>query len=139
MFNVAIMKISIDTKEDSHDEIKKVIKMLQNLVGNSQEIFINQPISESSDTEATGSQFDNIFGDTSSSTQETKTTETTQEAQSEETTESAESTESTEDLFAELFSEEELKKMDEADIKNKEEGEDLEVKPKGKKYSIEFY
>jgi hypothetical protein len=27
------MKISIDTKEDSHDDIRKVIKMLQHLVG----------------------------------------------------------------------------------------------------------
>ncbi|MBI2652387.1 hypothetical protein HYX00_02875 [Candidatus Woesearchaeota archaeon] len=124
------MKISIDTKEDSHDEIKKVIKMLQNLVGDSQEIFTNQPISESGSTETTGSPFANIFGDTSPS-QDTSTSPETEEA--------TESTESTEDLFAELFSEEELKKMDEADIKNKEEGEDLEVKPKGKKYSIEFY
>jgi hypothetical protein len=29
------MKITIDTKEDSHDDIKRVIKMLQNLVGDS--------------------------------------------------------------------------------------------------------
>jgi hypothetical protein len=29
------MKISIDTKEDSHDDIKKVIKMLEHLVGSS--------------------------------------------------------------------------------------------------------
>jgi hypothetical protein len=29
------MKISIDTKEDSHDDIKKVIKMLEHLVGQS--------------------------------------------------------------------------------------------------------
>lgn len=130
------MKISIDTKEDSHDEIKKVIKMLQNLVGDSQEIFTNQPISESGSTETTGSPFANIFGDTSPS-QDTSTSPETEEAA--ETEEATESTESTEDLFAELFSEEELKKMDEADIKNKEEGEDLEVKPKGKKYSIEFY
>jgi len=30
------MKIEIDTKHDSHEEIKKVISMLQHLVGNSQ-------------------------------------------------------------------------------------------------------
>ena len=27
------MKISVDTKEDSHEDIKKIIKMLQNFVG----------------------------------------------------------------------------------------------------------
>ncbi|MBI2653651.1 hypothetical protein HYX02_02455 [Candidatus Woesearchaeota archaeon] len=131
------MKISIDTKEDSHDEIKKVIKMLQNLVGDAQEVFINQPVSEQS-TETTGSPFANIFGDTSSSEAQSTTTETqetTQETQAE--TDASESTpQSTEDLFAELFSEEELKKMDE--VPAKEEGEE-EIKPKDKNFKIEFY
>ena len=36
------MKVSIDTKEDSYEEIRKVIKMLENLVGGSQEMFTNQ-------------------------------------------------------------------------------------------------
>ena len=122
------MKISVDTKEDSHGDIRKVIKMLQHLVGDNQEVFTNQPSSESG-TETAGSPFANIFGDTSS-TSETSTTasETTQE-----TTE--ETSQSTEDLFAELFSEEELKKMDTAKIKEEEE----EVKPKSKRASIEFY
>ena len=35
------MKIQIDTKEDSHEEIKKVIKMLSSLVGE-REIMSNQ-------------------------------------------------------------------------------------------------
>lgn len=35
------MKIQIDTKEDSHEEIRKVIKMLSSLVGD-QEIMSNQ-------------------------------------------------------------------------------------------------
>lgn len=34
------MKITIDTKEDSHEEIKKIIKMLSSLVG--EEDFTNQ-------------------------------------------------------------------------------------------------
>ena len=34
------MKITIDTKEDSHEEIKKIIKMLSSLVG--EEAFTNQ-------------------------------------------------------------------------------------------------
>ena len=130
MFNVTTMKISIDTKEDSHDEIKIVIKMLQNLVGDSQEIFTNEP------QEAAASPMANIFGDIASSpASETTTQETSQEAQEPQ----AEGTsESTEDLFAELFSEEELKKMNETEAKTEEEEE--EVKPaKGKKYGIEFY
>lgn len=35
------MKIQIDTKEDSHEEIRKVIRMLSSLVGE-QEIMSNQ-------------------------------------------------------------------------------------------------
>ena len=125
------MKISVDTKEDSHGDIRKVIKMLQHLVGDNQEVFTNQPSSESG-TETAGSPFANIFGDTSS-TSETSTTasETTQ------TQETAEETsQSTEDLFAELFSEEELKKMD---TSKTEEEEETEIKPKSKKYDIEFF
>ena len=34
------MKITIDTKEDSHEEIRKIIKMLSSLVG--EEAFTNQ-------------------------------------------------------------------------------------------------
>jgi hypothetical protein len=125
------MKISIDTKEDSHEEIKKVIKMLQNLVGESQEVFTNEPKVTSQEA----SPMANIFGDVLSQTQETRPEitqspqETTQEIQTEQS-------ESTEDLFAELFSEEELKKMDEADIKKDEEEEEVKAK---KKYNIEIY
>lgn len=131
------MKISIDTREDSHEEIRKVIKMLQSLVGDAQETFTNQ--SESSNPEAIGSPFANIFGDTSSipeaSTTASETTQETQETQSEETSQS------TEDLFAELFSEEEIKKMDASNVKNEGDKEDdeIEVKPKDKKYNIELY
>ena len=46
MFN---MKITIDTKEDSHEELRKVIKMLSSLVGD--EVMSNQG---------------NLFGDSSS-------------------------------------------------------------------------
>ena len=46
------MKISIDTKEDSHDDIRRAIKLLQNIIGNSQEVFTNQPIPDSN-TQAT--------------------------------------------------------------------------------------
>ena len=130
------MKISIDTKEDSHEDIKKVIMMLQNLVGNSQEVFTNQPFSDSS-AGTTGSLFGNIFGDSNAASQEASASaetqaspETAQEAQAEQTDQS------TEDLFAELFSEDELKKMD---ASPKDEDEEPEIKPKSKKPGIEFY
>lgn len=130
------MRITVDTQHDSHDDIKKVIKMLQHLVGDNQEIFTNQPeIAQ----EAAASPFQNIFGDASSTessaTSEATTSETAQEAQTEE------ASDSTEDLFAELFSEEELKNMDSANVKNEDakEDDDVEVKPKDKKYNIEFY
>ena len=125
----ATMRITVDTSHDSHDDIKKVIKMLQHLVGDSQEIFTNQP-----EAVQEISPMANIFGDLSAQPQ--ATAETTQAAQ--ETSE--ETSESTEDLFAELFSEEELKKMD-SKSKEEEEDEEEEVKPKAKdkKFGIEFY
>ena len=120
------MKIEINTKEDSHEEIKKVIKLLQHIVGDSQEIFTNEPQA----TQETASAFTNIFGDTitSPSTIPEIAEQATEETKQEETSES------TEDLFAELFSEEELKKMDVP-----KEEEEPEIKPKGKKYNIDFY
>ena len=132
------MKVSIDTKEDSHDEIKKVIKMLQNLVGDSQEIFTNQPVSESNPQEV-GSTFTNIFGDASALPQQSAASEVNQETTPEtaKEAETEETPQSTEDLFAELFSEEELKKMNEAEVKDEDEKE--EVKTKGNKYNIELY
>lgn len=134
MSNVTTMQISIDTKEDSHEEIKKVIKMLQNLVGDSQEIFTNEP----SVSQETASPIANIFGEASSSvaaSEANEAAETTQET--EEQAQTGETSQSTDDLFAELFSEEELKKMDASP--EKEEEEEPESKPKGKKPSIELY
>jgi len=125
------MKLTIDTKEDSHEEIKKVIKMLQNLVGDSEEMFSNQPVSDSSSS--VGSPFVNIFGDTSASTPEVQSSDSS----ASESPSTEQTSESTEDLFAELFSEEELKKME--PVKDEEIKEEEEPKPKGKKYDIELY
>ncbi|MBI2101868.1 hypothetical protein HYT53_04635 [Candidatus Woesearchaeota archaeon] len=123
------MKISIDTKEDSHEEIKKVIKMLQNLVGDSGEIFTNEP------SEAQASPIANIFGDATNLTQEPTTSSETIENTQAEATEP-----STDDLFAELFSEEEIKKMDVKKESEEEEESEEEVKSKkDKKYGIELY
>ena len=133
IFNVSNMKISIDTKEDSHEEIKKVIRMLQNLVGEVQETFTNQPESSS---EASVSPFANIFGDSSvPSSSPLSGTPLSPEASQE----TEDSSQSTDDLFAELFSEEELKKMDIKKESEDEEESEEEVKSKDKKYGIEFY
>lgn len=118
------MRISVDTSHDSHDDIRKVIKMLQHLVGDSQEIFTNQP-------QEAASPIANIFGDASA--QPINAAETSQESQPQAAQEAAEETsQSTEDLFAELFSEEELKNMDVPK-------EEPETKPKDKKHKIELY
>ncbi len=128
------MKISIDTKEDTHEDIKKVIKMLQHIVGDSQEIFTNQPAADSNI-----SPIANIFGDTSSASDSTNAGTPPAETPPQ----SAEETsQSTEDLFAELFNEEELKKMDtvkEEEDEDEEEETEAKSKSKSKKAEIEFY
>ena len=116
------MRITVDTSHDSHDDIRKVIRMLYHLIGESQEIFTNQsqPFQETSPIA-------NIFGNEKSPAEEVALSETNKES----ATEVEEKSESTEDLFAELFSEEELKKME--PVKEEEE-------PKTKKkYDIEMY
>ena len=126
------MKITIDTKEDSHDDIRRVIKMLQNLVGDSQEISVAVGTSV-----ATQNAFTNLLGDASNASQ-TSTAPSTEESQTEKfESEKTDTSESTEDLFAELFNEEELKKMEAAPAKEDEE-EEL-PRAKDKKYGIEFY
>ena len=74
------MRIEIDTQHDSHEDIKKVIKMLQHLVGDSQEVFTNDP----SAAESQISPIANIFGDASPSPQSTTTSEAA-ETQAQET------------------------------------------------------
>lgn len=56
------MKITIDTKEDSHEEIQKVIRMLSSLVG--QEVMSNQ-----GDLFADSNSSSDILGDGSSKTE----------------------------------------------------------------------
>ncbi len=62
------MKISIDTKEDSRSEIRKVISMLQALVGSEEKIYSNKDIFSDSSQEITpsaskssGDVFGNLF------------------------------------------------------------------------------
>lgn len=76
------MKITIDTKEDSPEEIRNIIKMLSSLIR--EKSYTNRPnIFEDSSPEVTpnaqGNVFGNIFGDTETKQQaETKPEEKTE-------------------------------------------------------------
>lgn len=78
------MKITIDTKEDSPEEIKNIIKMLSSLVG--EKVQTNQPnIFEDSSPEVTPSQPGNVFGNIFEDAQpEIKPSEETQTTTAEE-------------------------------------------------------
>ena len=120
------MEIKINTQEDSHEDIRKAIKMLQHIIGDPQETYTNEPQLAQESSQSAGNTFNSIFGDTSNSSGASANSSETAKEEPEETSES------TEDLFAELFSEEELKKME--PVKDEEE-----PKTKGKKPSIELY
>ena len=130
------MKLSIDTREDSHEDLRKVIRMLQHIVGDSGEVFTNQPAPD-----ANANPFSNIFGDNSSiassAPESASMSDLPSAAANEPSAPASSGSESTDDLFAELFSEEEIKKMDAA--KPEDEEEEVELKPKDKKHNIEFY
>lgn len=54
------MKITIDTKEDNHEDIRKVISLLSNLIGSGRgEVFSNQNGAAPTDT----TNLMNMFGD----------------------------------------------------------------------------
>ena len=61
-----IMKISIDTKEDSHEDIRKVIRMLKHLVGedsySNQGNMFNEGSGLESDSESSNSESSNDTG-----------------------------------------------------------------------------
>ena len=65
------MKISIDTREDSHHEIRRVIQLLQQIVGNSSESSVfdspSDDASDYSDPPQAASGIFNMFGDTQKS------------------------------------------------------------------------
>ena len=136
------MKLSIDTKEDSHEDLKKVIRMLQHIVGDSGEVFTNQPAAD-----ANTNPFSNIFGDSSSVTPSSSESSSVSDLPSAAANEASApatptNSESTDDLFAELFSEEEIKKMDAVKApEDEDEEEELnsKEKSKSKKTDIEFY
>ena len=83
------MKITIDTKEDSHTEIRKIIKMLSSLVGE-KEVMSNQSdmfSNDDSDKEESTGMFNMFSQDKSETATESETTdsdEITDEEKSEE-------------------------------------------------------
>ncbi|PIN79270.1 hypothetical protein COV16_04880 [Candidatus Woesearchaeota archaeon CG10_big_fil_rev_8_21_14_0_10_34_8] len=66
------MKITIDTKEDSHEEIRKMILMLQHLVGD-KSVFTNQDLRKEEPVSEQGvDAFGALFGDPSQIIQDTE-------------------------------------------------------------------
>ncbi len=65
------MKITIDTKEDSHEELRKVIRMLSSLVG--EEVMSNQ-----GDLFSDNTQNSDIFGDSSEAPSDSSETPSSQ-------------------------------------------------------------
>ncbi len=63
------MKITIDTKEDSHEEIKRVIRLLQHMVGEGSAIYTNAPekqpniFEDTQGTQAPTQDLFSMFGD----------------------------------------------------------------------------
>ena len=119
------MKIQVNTKEDSPEDIRKAIKLLQIVIGDLPEPS-SQSLPSSCASSDSSQAFNNIF---SSSTEEKPQQAEEQEHTPEPKPET--NSESTEDLFAELFSDDEIKQMKKV--------EDEEPAPKGKKPKIELY
>ena len=116
-----IMKIEIDTKHDSNDDIRSVIRILRHLVGD-QELVSNQPVEQTSQV----SPMANIFGESPESTSNLTEPIVTEQRNG--------ASDSNSDLFADLFSESEIKKMDKVEDKD-----DHVYEEKKKSYGIELY
>ncbi len=68
------MKITIDTKEDNHEDIKKVIALLNGMIGNNSNIYSNQSLGSSlnsSSAPADSTNMMSMFGDDSASAAKT--------------------------------------------------------------------
>ncbi len=87
------MKITIDTKEDSHAEIQKVISMLSALVGGEEKTYSNKDIFSDSSPEVAPSDSGGVFGNLFSNdkAEETAVEEKTEDEKPEEKEEEPES------------------------------------------------
>jgi len=79
------MKITIDTKEDSHEELRKVIKMLSSLVGE-KEVMSNRDVfsDENNSDDNKDDESPNMFNMFDSSNPETKSEKNSDEDKKEE-------------------------------------------------------
>lgn len=63
------MKITIDTKEDNHEDIRKVISLLSNLIGSGGgEIYTNQGINQNTSAPTDSTNLMSMFGDAPTTT-----------------------------------------------------------------------
>jgi hypothetical protein len=122
------MQITVDTKHDSHEDIRKVIAMLRHLVGE-KDIFSNspdaQPIQEEQSAQTLASMFANDASGSSPSPSAQEPSLSPQIVQPAE--------KKMDDLFSDLLSEEDL-----PEAKQQPEEEEEDEAPL-KKPKIEFY
>ena len=122
------MRITIDTKIDTNENIKKAIKMLQSMVG---EDALTNIEPESSTHESV---FNSIFSDTPQNNIEIN--QNSSPAISTPVINAKKDEESISDkvLFADLFTEDEIKKME-----SEKSDDDAEEDKKTSKTTVEFY
>jgi hypothetical protein len=121
------MQITVDTKHDSHDDIRKVIAMLRHLVGE-KNVLTNAPMEESpsEQTQDLFSAFSNSSSLDSPQSSEANSSQAPELI--------SPSGKKSEELFSDLFSEEDL-----PEAKAQPEEEEEDETPAQKKPKIEFY
>lgn len=115
------MRISVDTSQDSHDDIRKVIRMLQHFVGD-QDIPTNAPEDGSEmesqvPTEPTAA-FTSMFGAMGESASQAESAE--EDASSGSQPEGGEAV-NADDLFSDLFDEEDAQQREQSDSDTQEQ------------------
>jgi hypothetical protein len=125
------MEIKVDTKHDTHEDIRKVIRMLQHIVGEEQSAPSVSPVQEPSAPEPMPTQMSGFFEQSSTMAVAQESMPASEPQLIVKEQEKSE----TDDLFAELFSDEELKKMEPEPVHEEAEEEPSRKSP----YSIEIY
>ena len=117
------MIITVDTKHDSPEDIRKIIAMLQNFLGD-RELMSNAPLGQSSEEQA--APFANIFQDMPAEQGASEPSSIILPEQA-----AQEAKPSSDELFSDLFSEE--------DVPKQAEGKEDEEDSPSRKPKIEFY
>ena len=125
------MEIKVDTKHDSHEDIRKVIKMLQHIIGEEQAPKTNNNLISN----VAQTQISSLFEQSSTIALAAESVvENSKDSPSQEPIGIKQNSE-TEDLFAELFSDDEIKKMEPESSNESDEDEHKQKSP----YRIEIY